>query len=264
MNFVKPIFNVRPFPTNILRDIPLHDGFVRLVIQESIRERIQNQTPNPQINDLTPRKGNQKPIQEFFIGSPNERPSLQTEKAPSSPRTVIISGPRESLFREGRERQLRRLYAQKKRDSELADNRETEMREFRKRLDESTRCCRDDRSHLEREADFIERRERRHRKGLELRKQRDDEELKLCTFKPAKAAPVPASNRPCKPKTTERRLCRQKQNPIIGKNLTKSKQPTLKPHDDESTTDESNTSSTATIRWVRPTPSFAAGANMNV
>ena len=265
MNFVKPIFNVKPFPTNILRDIPIHEGFVRLVIQESIRERIQNQSSDLSMDGATPRKGDQKPIEQFFIGSPNERPSIKTEKAPSSPRTIIISGPQQCLHREGRERHMRRLHAQKKRESELAVKHAKEIQEFRKRLDESTRCCRDDRSHLEREADFVERRERRRRKGLELLQQRENDEFKLCTFKPMKALPVPASNRTCQPKTCERRLCRLRKNPPRQHSLKTNKplEP-IKPREDDSTTDESNTSSTATIRWVRPTLSFAAGAIVNL
>jgi len=204
---------------------------------------------------VTPRGGNPKGVEEFFIGSPNKRASLHTEKAPSSPRTLILKGPSGPLHAKGRERSRRRLFAQHRRAAELNAQHEKEMQELRSRLEESTRCCRDSRTHLERETAHLERRERLHRKGLELRQQREEEELKFCTFKPAKPSPVPATNTPAFPKTNERRLCRQRpEHTAIARRRGDTKTNQVA---EESTTDESNTSSVATIRWVRPTLSFA-------
>lgn len=257
---VNPISNCKSLFTNFLGSIPIHEGFMKSVLDECIQKQIK-ETANPFPNTMNPTRIDTKPVEEFFIGSPNKRASLHTEKAPSSPRTFILKGPSGNLHTKGRERSRRRLYAQHRRAAELDAKHEKEMKEFHVRLEESTRCCRDLRSHLEREADYLERRERMHRQGLELRKAREDQEIRHCTFKPTKPTPVPASNKPTSPKTKEHRLCRQLKAPTpTGR---KPKCPKKEKVIDESTTDESNTSSVATIRWVRPTLSFAATATMN-
>lgn len=264
MNPVKTLFNVKPLFTNIMGKIPLHEGFVKSVLEECRQQQnLKDKLPSLKLSN--PERENAKPVEEFFIGSPNKRASLLTEKAPSSPRTLILKGPSGTLHAKGRERSRRRLFAQHRRAAELDAKHEKEMQEFRLRLEESTRLCRDLRTHLEREADHLERRDRAYRKGLELRKEREERELKLCTFKPIKPTPVPASNKPINPRTEERRLCRQKRDQITSHRKPKSSRTTkVQEHViEDSTTDESNTSSARTICWVRPTLSFSAAANLN-
>ena len=260
MNY-QTLLNVQPIFSNIIGQIPFHEGFARMVMEDCIRQQCPKTFPTRDDMDYTPKRAREPIAEEFFIGSPNKCESLVTEKAPSTPRTFIEKGLPGILHRKGRERSRRRLYAEHKHRAELAVKHEKEMENLRLRLEESTRFCRDARTHLEREADFIERKERMQRKALELRKQREEDEVKACTFRPAKANPVPLSNRSSKPKSTERRLCRQ---PLTTP--CKSRKPNPKKCEtpstrEDSTADESDSSSTPTICWVRPTLSFAAPTN---
>jgi hypothetical protein len=129
----------------------------------------------------------------------------------------------------------------------LRDSQESAKKDhFLRMILESANKCKDNRSHFERDKELLARRQCLFEKGLALRKQKEEDELRQCTFKP-----ICSSNRQG---STE---------PIAVGMRTPSPE---KSHSSSVVTlrilqkELDATSSTETIQWYRPTiPSIGSG-----